>query len=194
MKVKLSGPWAILTIFAISLFFALPGLAQHPEGNRGEPSHPGRQPSPKPVGPARPIAGGGHLPSHGPIEHTPLPKGGPSGDHGRPSSPYVDAHTDHWIGHVPNHEAYHLDHPWEHGRFPGETGPHQIWRLAGGGPSRFWFGGFYFSVAPADAGYCDGWDWNSDDIVLYPDPDDLGWYLAYNPRLGVYVHVLYLGS
>ncbi len=129
-----------------------------------------------------------------PSNTRPLPKGGPSGDHGRPSAPYVDAHTDHWVGHVPNHEAYHLDHPWEHGRFPGATGPRQIWRLAGGGPSRFWFGGFYFSVAPADAGYCDGWDWNSDDIVLYPDPDDPGWYLAYNSRLGVYVHVMYLGS
>ena len=66
---------------------------------------------------------------------------------------------------------YHLDHPWQHGHFPGEIGAH-IWRIDGGDPNRFWFGGFYFSVAPYDIGYVNGWLWNSDDIVLYPDPDD----------------------
>lgn len=143
----------------------------------------------------RPEVGGGYIPSHGPRTHTPLPRAGQPDQPGHPAAPHVDANTGRWVGHTAAGDAnYHLDRPWEHGHFPQPIGPSHVWRLGGGGPGRFWFGGFYFSVAPADVGYCDGWLWDSDDIILYPDPDHPGWYLAYDVRLGTYVHVMYLGT
>lgn len=188
----------------VTVLLAVPALAQRPAGHPGDQNHGNSQHAapqqgprmarPNPVGPARPV-GGGHIPAHGPQTRTPLPANGKPDRPNHPSAPHVDAGNDRWIGHAPRSgHDYRLDHPWEHGRFPGRMGRDQVWRLAGGGPDRFWFGGFYFSVAPADLDDCNGWLWDSDDIVLYPDPDDPGWYLAYNVRLGTYVHVMYLGS
>jgi hypothetical protein len=131
-------------------------------------------------------------------------RGNPQGDQRRtyrdqpehPEAPHVHSSDGRWIGHTTgrNDPHYHLDHPWEHGRFPRPIGANYVFRLHGGNRERFEFEGFFFSVAPYDFDYCADWDWNSDDIILYPDPDDDGWYLAYNVRLGTYVHVMYLGA
>ena len=188
-----------------ALTFALPVIAVAQGGGKAHapPASSARRTSAN----AERGVGNGHIPAHGPAPIRTTPRASPPPDRSAPAptfrdrpdhpeAPHVHAENDHWVGHnTGRHDAhYHLDRPWEHGRVSGGIGRQHVWRLHGGGYDRFDIGGFFFQVAPYDDSYCGDWLWDSDDIVLYLDPDHDGWYLAYNVRLGTYVHVMYLGS
>ena len=100
-----------------------------------------------------------------------------------------------WVGHDtgPNDPHYHLDHPWRARAFP--AGSAQTCLAAGGRrPQPLLVWRVLLQRRALRPGFCDGWLWDSDQIVIYDDPDHPGWYLAYNVRLGTYVHVMFMGS
>jgi hypothetical protein len=158
--------------------------------------------------------GGGHITAHGPAPakaSRPARESAPArgqqpraaaenriavDKRGHPEVPHVHARNDQWVGHGGDaHDPhFHVDHPWVHGRFTGGFGREHVFVLAGGNRERFWFGNFYWDVAPYDYNIVAGWNWAGDQIVIYEDPHHVGWYLAYNPRLGTYAHVEYLGG
>jgi len=214
---KLTGLLAVLLISSLAAFAQQSG-GGHPQGGGGRqggapaqvggghiPAH-GPAPSRGSAQPQRGNQGGGRQ-GGGAVQAQRGNDGGgrPGGDQGRqtfrdqqghPEAPHVHPQGDVWVGHDGgrNDARYHQDNVWAHGHFGGEIGRNHIYRIEGGGRDRFWFGGNFWGVAPYDYDYTSDWLWGSDDIVLYDDPDHPGWYLAYNPRLGTYVHVQYLGN
>jgi hypothetical protein len=194
----------VATVFVLGATQSL--LAQERSGQQPQqkaPQQKAQQPQQKPQPPQRaggrmPETGGGHIPQRGPARapSTAKPQAQRSESGGKPQAPHVLALNDQWVGHDTgrNDPHYRLARPWEHGRFGGPIGPQHVWRLRGGGRDRFDLDGVYFQVSPFDALFVTDWLWDSDDIVLYLDPDHDGWYLAYNVRLGTYAHVMFLGD
>jgi hypothetical protein len=172
-------------LLTLLFLFSLPALAQPRGEHRGEGE--------------RREFGGGYIPRHGPprmapSHPTPSENRRFADRDGHPNAPHVHR-GGAWFGHdvEPRDPRFHAERPWGHGRFTHGLGPRHIYRIEGGNRERFWFGGFAFSVAPNEYLYTGDWVWDRDQIVLYDDHDHPGWYLAYNPRLGTYVHVMYLG-
>jgi hypothetical protein len=190
---------ALLAMIAVALVF--PAAVSAQGNDHGDRKADPRRPTPGQQQPAHPQPQ--QRPGHAqppraapPQSQAPQPAQRPAaGPPGRPDARHAHVLGSSWFGHDRGRDArsFHLDRPFEHGRFALGLGRSHVWRLQGGSRERFNVGGVYFMVAPFDFDYGSNWFWDSDDIVIYGDADHYGWYLAYNVRLGTYVHVQYLG-
>ena len=108
-------------------------------------------------------------------------------------APHVQRDRNRWVMPRYTREDFRVARAFEHGRFTRGTGPSYVWQLRGGNPNHFSISGVWFTLLPADYRWADDWMWDRDYIVVYNDPDHWGWYLAYNVRLGMYLHVRYMG-
>jgi len=191
-----------LLAFAVALVLAVPALSQGREephaGTAQRPAEPQRGEMQHPAAPAhnQPRANQGRIPE-APPQRAPRAKPEverkPTGHIN--STPHVNNNT--WYGHAkPNDARFHLDRPWEHGRFE-HIGPSYRYNVVRIDPNlhRFWLpNGYYFDIAAWDWALAQDWCWTcGDDFVVYEDPDHPGWYLLYNLMTGAFVHVMYMG-
>src|SRR5258706_332072 len=105
---------------------------------------------------------------------------------GHPEAPHVHAQDDQWVWHDTgrNDQHYHLDQPWQHGRFERPIGASHIWRIRGGDRDRFDIGGYFFRVSPNADDFLGGGAWGREGTVVSPGSDHVWGGLAYKPRLG----------
>lgn len=148
----------------------------------------------RPGGENRPRANQGRLPpppeSAVPREAERLPTGHVN------DTPHVN--HDRWYGHDAASDArFHLDRPFEHGRF-AQFGPSYRYKVERIDRDRrmFWLpGGFGFQIAAWDWPLFGDWCWDcGEDFVVYEDSTHPGWYLVYDVDTGQYVHATYMGA
>ena len=173
MKTQLSASLALV------LLLASPAFAQHrahgeswPRANAGELPPP---PTRRSDGHARPEA-----------EHR-----------GERTNAMPHVVGNRWFGHdAPHDPRFHLDKPFEHGRFEhfGPSHRHHVVRLDPHHHRCVFEDGFIFDIAVWDWPIWSGWCWDcGEDFVVYEDPDHVGWYLIYDVHTGGYVHALFMG-
>jgi len=187
---------------AMALVGAAPAWAQRPgeqerQPQRGEMQRPGEPQQRSPEAEQHPPrANQGHIPAP-PAQRAPRAKPEPERWEGGRINNTPHVNNNQWYGHDrPDDKRYHVDHPFEHGRFEhfGASYRYNVVRID---PNlhRFWLpDGYYFGVAAWDWALTMGWCWTcANDFVIYEDPDHPGWYLLYNLMTGRFVHVTYMG-
>jgi len=195
MKIRLAVASGLFLVLVLHVLAQRPSESQR-EPRSGEVQRPEEVQRPSEPAHGPPRANQGRIPEP-PPRREPSAKPEPQRIEGGRVNSVPHVANNHWYGHdKPNDARYHLDRPFEHGRFE-HFGPSYRYNVVRFDPNlrRFWLpGGYFFEVPAWDWPLAADWCWNcGDDFVIYEDPDHPGWYLVYNIHTGAYVHALYMG-